>query len=81
MLFFALFSSAYAEEPSASITVEGERENYQVVQIYVDLTEVHDPQGRVGTSIPLNVMVAESSMETYDNERRWRIWCFHKTNF
>ena len=52
MLFFALFSSAYAND------------DYQVVQIYVDITEVHDPQGKVGTSIPLNVMMAEEAQHT-----------------
>jgi len=64
ILFFALFSFAYAEEPMASIVIEGERGDYQVIQIYVDITEVHDPQGRVGTSIPLNVMIAEQAQHT-----------------
>ena len=52
ILFFALFSFAYAND------------DYQVVQIYVDITEVHDPQGKVGTSIPLNVMMAEQAQHT-----------------
>ena len=52
MLFFALFSSAYAAD------------DYQVVNIYVDLTEVHDPQGRTGTSMPLNIMIAEQAQHT-----------------
>jgi len=64
ILFFALFSFASAEEPSASIVVEGERGDYQVIQIYVDITEVHDPQGRVGTSMPLNIMMAEQAQHT-----------------
>ena len=49
ILFFALFSSAYAND------------DYQVVNIYVDITEVHDPQGKVGTSMPLNIMMAEQA--------------------
>lgn len=53
MLFYWLFSAAYAEEP-----------DYQVVQIYVDISEVHDPQGKVGTSMPLNIMVAEQAQHT-----------------
>jgi hypothetical protein len=53
LLFFILFSSAYAQET-----------DYQVVQIYVDVTEVHDPQGKVGTSIPLNIMIAEEAQKT-----------------
>ena len=51
MLFYALFSFAYADD-------------YQVVNIYVDLTEVHDPQGKVGTSMPLNIMIAEEAQHT-----------------
>jgi hypothetical protein len=53
MLFFWLFSAAYAEEP-----------DYQTVQIYVDISEVHDPQGKVGTSMPLNIMIAEQAQHT-----------------
>ena len=58
ILFFALFSSAYAED------------NYQVVNIYVDITEVHDPQGRVGTSMPLNIMMAEQAQHVSVLEHR-----------
>ena len=54
ILFFFLFSTAYAQE----------RSNYQVVQIYVDITEVHTPDGKVGTSNPLNIMIAEEAQRT-----------------
>ena len=30
----------------------------------MDLTEVHDPQGKVGTSMPLNIMVAEEAQHS-----------------
>jgi len=61
MLFFWLFSAAYAEKPNHEITVKAD---YQVVQIYVDISEVHDPQGKVGTSMPLNIMIAEQAQHT-----------------
>jgi hypothetical protein len=64
MLFFALFSSAYAEEPGASIVIEEQKPDYQVIQIYVDITEVHTPDGKVGTSSPLNVMMAQQAQTT-----------------
>ena len=54
ILFFTLFSFAYAQE----------RSNYQVVQIYVDLAEVHTPDGKIGTSNPLNIMIAEEAQKT-----------------
>ena len=44
MLFFWLFSDAYAEEPSLSMLVEERMPTYQIIQIYVDITEVHTPQ-------------------------------------
>ena len=70
ILFFALLSFVYAEVPAAALTITEERSNYQVIQIYVDITEVHDPQGRVGTSIPLNIMMAEEAQHTSILENR-----------
>ena len=64
MLFFALFSLAYAQEPGGLITVEEQRPDYQLIQIYVDITEVHTPDGRIGTSQPLNVMMAQQAQTT-----------------
>ena len=64
MMFWMLFASAWAEDPGASIIVEETRPDYQVIQIYVDITEVHDPQGEVGTSMPLNIMIAEQAQRT-----------------
>ena len=64
MFIFWLLSAAYAEEPNAALSIVEERQNYQVVQIYVDLAEVHTPDGRVGTSIPLNIMMAEEAQST-----------------
>ena len=81
ILFFMLISADYAQDSDASIVIEEERLDYQVVQIYVDLTEVHDPQGRVGTSVPLNIMIAEeaqhtslieSRMHTHSAPKIWR---------
>ena len=36
----------------------------QDVQIYVDITEVHDPSGKKGTSIPLNILVSDAAQGT-----------------
>tara|TARA_A100001015_G_scaffold187643_1_gene209003 strand:- start:462 stop:1124 length:663 start_codon:yes stop_codon:yes gene_type:complete len=70
MLIFWLLSAVYAEEPDASIMVEENRPNYQVVQIYVDITEVHTPDGKIGTSMPLNIMMAEEAQKTTILENR-----------
>jgi len=70
MMFWMLFASAWAEDPDASIMIEEERPDYQVIQIYVDITEVHDPQGKVGTSMPLNIMMAEQAQHTSLLENR-----------
>ena len=55
MLWFFL-SSPRAEKPNHEIVVVGTRE-FQTIQIYVDISEVHAPDGKVGTSMPLNVMI------------------------
>ncbi len=50
------------------------------IQIYVDITEVHDPNGNVGTSVPLNIIVSdvaqsvgslENRIQYYSNPRGW----------
>ena len=70
MFIFWLLSAAYAEEPNATLSIVEERPEYQVVQIYVDLAEIHTPDGRVGTSIPLNIMMAEQAQSTSILENR-----------
>ena len=36
----------------------------QNVQVYVDITEVHDPSGNTGTSMPLNILVSDIAQST-----------------
>lgn len=63
----------------------------QHVQIYVDLTEVHDPNGKSGTSMPLNILVSDAAQNTsmlehqlqyYSNPHKWngQISVFDWTN-
>ena len=53
----------------------------QDVQIYVDITEVHDPSGKTGTSIPLNILVSnvaqstgmlENNLHYHSNPNNWQ---------
>ncbi len=64
VMFWLLFASAYAEEPDMSITVNETKSNYQLIQIYVDITEVHAPDGTSGTSVPLNLMISQQAQST-----------------
>ena len=64
MMFWVFFTSALAETPDHAIVVEEKRSDYQVIQIYVDITEVHAPDGSRGTSIPLNLMVSSEAQKT-----------------
>ena len=57
-----LMSFALAQRPDDTIVVEEKRGNYQVIQIYVDITEVHAPDGQKGTSMPLNLMISNESI-------------------
>jgi len=46
----------------------------QHVQIYVDLTEVHDPSGKSGTSMPLNILVSNSAQKTGMLKHQLQYW-------
>jgi len=71
MFIIMFFMSLVFAQPDAS---------EQHVQIYVDLTEVHDPAGKKGTSAPLNILVSDVAQSTgmlkhtlqhYSNPHRW----------
>ena len=64
MIFWALIAFASAEDIDLSIIVEEKRPDYQVIQIYIDITEVHATDGTSGTSIPLNLMVSQQAQKT-----------------
>ena len=75
-----LVLSAFAQEPDREdpvderITVEERRSDYQVVQIYVDLSEVIAPDGYKGTSMPLNVLISHHAQGSYLLRRRMQYW-------
>ena len=46
----------------------------QHVQIYVDITEVHDPSGKAGTSIPLNILVSDVAHSTGMLQHKLQYW-------
>ena len=78
MMFWMFFASALAEEPDLAITVSEKRPNYQVIQIYVDITEVHAPDGSKGTSIPLNLMISSEAQKTSTLNHRLQYLAAHK---
>ena len=41
------------------------------ITLYVDITEVHAPDGTKGTSMPLNILVAEEAQRTGNLEHRF----------
>ena len=45
-------------------------EDFQKINIYVDITEVHAPDGSKGTSIPLNLMISKQAQITSVLEHR-----------
>ena len=75
-----LVLSAFAQEPDREdpvderITVEERRSDYQVVQIYVDLSEVIAPDGSKGTSMPLNVLISHHAQGSDLLRRRMQYW-------
>jgi len=78
--FFIFIFSVFAEMPpqedliNDSITVKEKRRDYQVIQIYVDLSEVIAPDGSKGTSMPLNVLVSHHAQSSDLLRRRMQYW-------
>jgi hypothetical protein len=52
IILWMLLSTAFANE------------EYQIINIYVDITEVHAPDGTSGTSVPLNLMISKQAQRT-----------------
>ena len=53
-------------------------EEYQEINIYVDITEVHAPDGSSGTSIPLNLMISQEAQKTSVLNHRLQYLAAHK---
>tara|TARA_R100000008_G_scaffold84364_1_gene71577 strand:- start:1146 stop:1814 length:669 start_codon:yes stop_codon:yes gene_type:complete len=73
-----LMSFALAQLPDDTIVVEEKRGNYQVIQIYVDITEVHAPDGSKGTSVPLNLMISDLAQKTSMLDHRLQYLSAHE---
>ena len=71
-------SFALAQLPDDTIVVEEKRGNYQVIQIYVDITEVHAPDGSKGTSVPLNLMISDLAQKTSMLDHRLQYLSAHE---
>ncbi len=71
-------SFALAQQPDSTIVVEEKRGDYQLIQIYVDITEVHAPDGKVGTSMPLNLMISNLAQKTSTLNSRLQYHAAHK---
>jgi len=56
IFLYAFFNISYAEQPKYNNKKEDQ--DYQVIQIYVDLSYVVAPDGSNGTSAPLNALIS-----------------------
>ena len=82
-LLCCFLSAGYAEDPQYvddSIIVSEKRMDYQVVQLYVDISEVIAPDGSTGTSNSLNILLAhyahapviiQGSLQYWSNPEKW----------
>ena len=52
-------------------------EEYQIINIYVDITEVYAPDGTSGTSIPLNLMISKQAQRTNILDHRLQYLAAH----
>jgi len=75
-MFIVLFfmSLVFANEPDGSIIVQEPRGNFQAIQIYIDISEVHAPDGTSGTSKPLNILISDRLQRPYSLKRKMQYW-------
>ena len=78
-MFIIMFFMALAfGKPNDSITVEADRSNFQKIQIYVDITEVHAPDGTVGTSAPLNILISDTLVKPHLLKNKLQYFVFQR---
>ena len=76
MLYLMLFMNLlFAQEPvDEKIIVEEPRSNFQKIQVYIDISEVHAPDGSKGTSMPLNILLSHNLQAPHRLQRRLQYW-------
>ena len=74
LLFLCNFVFASPDEVNDSIVVSENRIDYQVVQVYVDISEIIAPDGSRGTSLPLNVLLADRTYKPDLIRRKLQYW-------
>ena len=71
MLFMAM---AFGQPIDDTLIVSAKRSDYQVVQIYVDISEVHAPDGSIGTSKALNILISHYAQSPQLLKRKLQYW-------
>jgi hypothetical protein len=74
MFIIMMFISLVFAKPDDTIIVEDTRANFQAVQVYIDISEVHAPDGSVGTSKPLNILLANKLHRPENIKRKMHRW-------
>jgi len=74
-ILFLFMTIVFGQQPvNESITVSEERSNFQAVQVYIDISEVHAPDGSVGTSAPLNIILSDKLQRPHYLKRKIQYW-------
>ena len=71
LLVFA--TPAYAAPPTPEKILHADK------SIYIDISEVHGPDGTIGTSYDLNILVSQHASRTYSLETRFHSFAAPKT--
>ena len=74
MSILLFFISLVFAKPDSSLIVEETRGDFQAIQIYIDISEIHAPDGSVGTSKPLNILLANRLHRPHSVVRKMHYW-------
>jgi hypothetical protein len=69
-----MFMALAFAKPDGAIVVAEERSNFQKVQIYIDISEVHAPDGSIGTSKALNILISDRLQKPHLLKNKLQYW-------
>jgi len=69
-----MFMALAFGKPDGAIIVAEERSDFQKVQIYIDISEVHAPDGTVGTSKALNILLSDRLQKPHLLKNKLQYW-------
>jgi hypothetical protein len=74
MFIIMMFMALAFGKPDNAIVIAEERSNFQKVQVYIDISEVHAPDGSIGTSNALNILISDRLQKPHLLQNKLQYW-------